>query len=72
MRDVTWSVVSRLEQIRSSWGGKILVGYMLANGKIKHKGMKLVRLVLQLPNPCQPSEFPVLTLRGCKQIFTEI
>jgi hypothetical protein len=71
MRDVTWSVVSRLNKY-VVLGGKILVDDMLANGEIKHKGMKLVRLVLKLPNTCQPSEFPVLTLRGHKQICAEI
>jgi len=55
-----------------SFGGKIPGGDMLANGGIKHKGMKLVRMVLQLPNPCQPFVFPLLTLRGYKEICSEI
>jgi len=71
MRDLTWSVVSRIN-IYVVLGGKILGGDMLANGKIKHKGMKLVRLVLQLPDPCQPFVFPDLSLRGYKQICAEI
>jgi len=71
MRDLTWSMVSRIN-IYIVLGGKILGGDMLASGKIKHKGMKLVTLVVQLPNPCQPFAFPVLTLRGYKQIRAEI
>jgi hypothetical protein len=66
MRDFTWRVVSRIN-IYVLLGEKIPRINILANGEINHKGMKLVRLVLQLPSPYQPSVFSVLTLEAVKK-----